>query len=170
MTPATMNPNTQPIVMELQAPLLNLAYTLTGNRTDAYSLLRDTTIIAMSESEAYKTREGLFEAMKRIFDTTYSSRATRRRIEVCSRPYRLPQSVATADAFDEKPEGAESVDRIHDYFNAILDGRYHKAVTMRAAGYRFREIANHEGISLLNARIRVMLGSISLRAAAALRR
>ena len=160
-----MNPNTQPIVMELQAPLLNLAYTLTGNRTDAYSLLRDTTIIAMSESEAYKTREGLFEAMKRIFDTTYSSRATRRRIEVCSRPYRLPQSVATADAFDEKPEGAESVDRI-----PINRCRYHKAVTMRAAGYRFREIANHEGISLLNARIRVMLGSISLRAAAALRR
>ncbi|MBD5308374.1 MAG: RNA polymerase sigma factor, partial [Bacteroides sp.] len=40
-------------LMSLQANLLNFAYTLTSNRDDAYDLLQDTTVKALTNSEKY---------------------------------------------------------------------------------------------------------------------
>lgn len=157
------------IVKELQAPLLSFAYTLTGDRTEAHNLLRDTNNVALAESDEYRTREGLFATMKRIYDSFYSSRADSRRMEISSRPYTLPTHAAMADAADEIPESTVTTEKATAYLNAILDRRSNRVMTMRAAGYRFREIAREEGITVFRARLLVAMASVSLRAAAALR-
>ncbi len=156
------------IVKELQAPLLSFAYTLTGDRNEAQSLLRDTNNVALADSDEYRTREGLFAAMKRIYETFYSSRAERRRMEISSRPYTLPTHAAMPDAADEIPENTVTTEKDTAYFEAVLDRRANRVMSMRAAGYRYKEIAREEGITVFRARILVAMASASLRAAAAL--
>lgn len=154
-----------PAVLQFQAPLLSLAFTLTGDRTDAHRLLAETTKVAMNDVEKYSTRERLFAAMRRIYAGSYSSRAVSRRGEICSRPYILPAH-ATVEVTHEMPVGTLSVDDASHVFDTILDERYNRVMTMRATGYRISEIARSEGISLIRAYILVVMASISLRAAA----
>lgn len=162
------NSSNIPAVMALQAPLLSLAYSLTGDRTEAYNLLRDTTRRVMATPSDYTSRESLFAAMKSIFNSSYSTRAARHRVEVATRPYKLPVHAAMADAADEIPEGTVSAAHATGLISSILDRRYSRAMAMRAAGYRYREIAREAGITVLGARIRVAFAAISLRAAASL--
>lgn len=161
---ATVSTLTAPI-LALQAPLLNLAYTLTGDRKDAYDLLRDTTRRAMAAPGAFSTRESLFAVMHTIYDSTYSSRAARRRAEAALRSYTLPAHADTAaDEAVVSPEGTISEERATKALSAIGDSRHNRAMAMRAAGYRYRDIAREAGISVLRARLRVIFASISLRA------
>lgn len=153
-----------PAVLQFQAPLLSLAFTLTGDRTDAHRLLAETTKVAMNDVEKYSTRERLFAAMRRIYAGSYSSRAVSRRGEICSRPYILPAH-ATTEAI-EMPVGTLSADDVSNVLDTILDERYNRVMTMRATGYRISEIARSEGISLIRAYILVVMAAISLRAAA----
>ncbi len=155
-----MNTHTTAI-LALQAPLLNLAYTLTGDRTDAKNLLHDTTQRAMSAPAAFTTRESLFAVMHSIFDASYSARAHRRRIEANHRVYALP---AIAESEETVPAGTHAADALHTAIAAIPDRRHSYALAMRAAGYRYKEIARAEGVSSLRIRLRVFLASISLRA------
>lgn len=156
-------------IMALQAPLLSLAYILTGNRTEAYNLLRDTTRRAMMATDGLPiSRESLFRSMRSIFAASYSGRAVKRQMEAPTRPYNLPAHVSMADAADDIPEGTVSAHTAGALLGAIADTRYSSLLAKRAAGYRFREIARETGLSLLTVRIRVALASISLRAAAAL--
>lgn len=148
-------------ILALQAPLLNLAYTLTGDRTDAQSLLNDTTQRAMSAPAAFTTRESLFAVMHSIFESSYSSRAAQRRYEVNHRAYALP---AHATGEETTPHGTHAADTIDSAIAAIPDRRHSYALAMRAAGYRYKEIARAEGVSTLRIRLRVFLASISLRA------
>lgn len=151
-------------ILALQAPLLNLAYTLTGNRNDAYTLLRETTEKAMTAPEAYDSRDALFNAMRSIFGTYYNSRARQRRLSVSSRAYALPPEASVEVDIDAIPEGTSSPARIADAFKSISDDRHRRALILRSTGYSFSEIARSEGISVLRARLRVALASVSFRA------
>ncbi|MBD5346666.1 MAG: hypothetical protein HDR92_06000 [Bacteroides sp.] len=164
-----MNTHTTSPIQNHQAHLISLAYTLTGDRNDARNLLRDTTRIAMNSSAENQTEEGLFRTMQSIYEHIYKSKALSRRVEVSSRAYSLPDNIEATEGADEVPAGTVSIDEVSGYFKAILDKRYNRAITMRAAGYRYSEIARKEGISTFRARVRVALASVSLRAAAALR-
>lgn len=161
---ATISTLTAPI-LALQTPLLNLAYSLTGDRNDAYDLLRDTTRRAMSAPGVFSTRESLFAVMHTIFDSVYSGRATRRRSEAAARAYSLPRhATLTTDSEVNVPEGTVTVDRAEEALASIRDERHHRAMTLRATGYRYRDIAREAGISVFRARLRVVLAAISLRA------
>lgn len=161
---ATDNTSSSPI-LAFQAPLLNLAYTLTGDRDDAYSLLRDTTRRAMAAPGAFSTRESLFAVMHTIYNSTYSSRAMRRRAQAATRSYILPAYADNSEEADTvTPAGSVSDTVAAKAIAALRDVRHHRAMAMRAAGYRYREIADTEGISILRACLRVILASISLRA------
>ncbi|MCM1029574.1 MAG: hypothetical protein NC342_08365 [Pseudoflavonifractor sp.] len=152
-------------ILAQQAPLLNLAYTLTGNRDDAYALLRDTTRRAMSAPAAFTTRDSLFAVMRTIFDSAYSARAAKRRQQVSARAYAIPShAVAHHDADDTIPQGTHTVSQITGAIASLRDRRHSYALSMRAAGYRYSEIARAEGVSTLRIRLRVALAAISLRA------
>lgn len=151
-------------ILALQAPLLSLAYSLTGDRSDAYSLLRDTTERAMAIPESFASRDNLFSAMRAIFAQSYSGRAQRRRDAISSRAYALPDAASIEVTADAVPEGAVHVDHVTQSLSNIADYRQSRALTLRATGCRYSEIAQIEGISILRAYVRVVLGSMSFRA------
>lgn len=160
--------NAASAVTALQAPLLRLAYTLTGERSEAYNLLRDTTRSVMSRpAGVIPSPESLFEVMREIYRASYSTRADKHRVEVATRRlYAIPAGEVSTD--DTVPEGTMSASHATTLLTRVADPHHRRALSLRAVGYTYREIARLDGISAIRARFRVLMGGISLRAAARL--
>lgn len=160
--------NASSAVTALQAPLLRLAYTLTGERSEAYNLLRDTTRSVMSRpAGVIPSPESLFEVMREIYRASYSTRADKHRVEVATRRlYAIPAGEVSTD--DTVPEGTMSASHATTLLTRVADPHHRRALSLRAAGYSYREIARLDGISAIRARLRVLMAGISLRAAARL--
>ncbi len=129
-------------LIEIQNNLLNFAYTLTNNRDDAYDLLQDTTMKALTNYDKYTDdtnfKGWLFTIMRNIFINNYR-RATRTAtiIDTSEDCYKL--NIPESESF-VSPEGSYNAREINDAIKSF-DDKYSRPFEMHVAGYKYTEIA-----------------------------
>ncbi len=138
MTTSTFNQQ----LMGLQSNLLNFALTLTNNRDDAYDLLQDTTVKALTNADKYAENTNfkgwVFTIMRNIFINNYR-RASRSQavVDTTEDYYHLNLS---QESGLETPEGSFSVNEITLAINSF-DEKYREPFNLHVAGYKYNEIA-----------------------------
>ena len=107
-------------ILALQTNLLNFAYTLTSNRDDAYDLLQDTTLKALTSEDKYvdnvNFKGWIFTIMRNLFINNY--RKQMRSVVVVDQSDDLYQLNATASETDN-PEDSLNTREINDAISAI---------------------------------------------------
>jgi RNA polymerase sigma-70 factor (ECF subfamily) len=143
-------------LMNLQANLLNFAMTLTANRDDAYDLLQDTTVKALTNREKYADdtnfKGWVFTIMRNIFINNYR-RTTRAQIVNDSTDDCYHLNLCQDTAF-ETPEGSLTAGEITDAINSF-DEKYRVPFSMHVAGYKYQEIAEKMDLPLGTVKSRI---------------
>lgn len=143
-------------LMGLQANLLNFAMTLTSNRDDAYDLLQDTTMKALTNQEKYAEdtnfKGWVFTIMRNIFINNYR-RTSRAQVvnDTTDDCYHL--NLCQDTAF-ETPEGSLTIGEIQSAINAF-DDKYREPFSMHVAGYKYQEIAEKLDLPLGTVKSRI---------------
>lgn len=136
-------------LMNLQANLLNFAMTLTANRDDAYDLLQDTTVKALTNREKYADdtnfKGWVFTIMRNIFINNY--RRNQRAATVVDTTENLYHLNLSQDSGLEAPEDTFHAGEITDAINEFSD-EYRIPFSMHVAGYKYNEIAEHMNLPL----------------------
>ena len=134
--------NFQTKLLELQGNLLNFAYLLTSNHDDAYDLLQDTTLKALSNEEKYidntNFKGWVFTIMRNTFINNYRQMA--KSTATIDDMTDLCQLDMTREANMETPEESISETEITAAINSFADD-YRVPFAMHIAGYKYDEIA-----------------------------
>ena len=129
-------------LINLQSNLLSFAYTLTNNRDDAYDLLQDTTIKALTSSEKYADdtnfKGWVFTIMRNIFINNY--RRTARMATVIDTTDDCYHLNLSEEAKGDTPEGTFNANEISRMIESF-DEKYRHPFKMHIAGYKYTEIA-----------------------------
>ena len=129
-------------LMGLQSNLLNFALTLTNNRDDAYDLLQDTTVKALTNADKYAENTNfkgwVFTIMRNIFINNYR-RASRSQAVVDTTEDYYHLNLCQESGL-ETPEGSFSVSEITLAINSF-DEKYREPFKLHVAGYKYNEIA-----------------------------
>ncbi len=143
-------------LMGLQSNLLNFALMLTSNRDNAYDLLQDTTLKALSNEEKYTENTNfkgwVFTIMRNIFINNY--RRTTRNATVVDQTEDLYHLNLSQDSGLETPEGSVGVAEITDAINSFSDD-YRIPFSMHVAGYKYNEIAEKMNLPLGTVKSRI---------------
>ena len=143
-------------LMSLQANLLNFAMTLTANRDDAYDLLQDTTVKALTNQEKYAENTNfkgwVFTIMRNIFINNYR-RTSRAQVVNDTTDDNYHLNLCQDTAF-ETPEGSLTAGEITDAINAF-DEKYRIPFSMHVAGYKYQEIAEKMDLPLGTVKSRI---------------
>lgn len=141
-------------LMEIQSNLLNFALTLTNDRDDAYDLLQDTTVKALTNRAKFTAGTNLkgwvFTIMRNLFINNYrrSARA---------------QEVADTDGYHlnlcqepcvSSPEGSFAEGEIRKAIEGF-DPKYGEPFAMHVAGYKYNEIAEKMNLPLGTVKSRI---------------
>ncbi len=136
-------------LMGLQDNLLNFALMLTSNRDNAYDLLQDTTLKALSNEGKYVENTNfkgwVFTIMRNIFINNY--RRVTRNATVVDQTEDLYHLNLSQDSGLESPEGSVGVAEITEAINSFSDD-YRIPFSMHVAGYKYNEIAEEMQLPL----------------------
>lgn len=151
-------------LISVQASLLSFAYTLTNNRDDAYDLLQDTTMKALTNCGKYADdtnfKGWMFTIMRNIFINNYRRTVrTAALIDNSGDPVRLNVS---DDSVVISPEGSFSVNQINEAIEAF-DPKFRMPFSMHVAGYRYAEIAVHMNLPVGTVKSRIFTARQKLR-------
>lgn len=131
-------------LVALQTNLLNFAYSLTMNRSDAEDLLQDTTLKVLDNEDKYTQNVNfkgwVFTIMKNLFIN--NCRKELRNGNVVDRSEDLYLMNSNADLSPETPEGSVSVREITGMLEQ-LPTELRKPFSMHLAGYKYAEIAKY---------------------------
>lgn len=134
---------------DLHANMLNFAYMLTSNRDDAYDLVQDTMLKVLDNEDKYTENTNfkgwVFTIMRNIFINNY--RRVVRAATVVDKTEDLYHLNLSQDSGISSPESSYSVNEIMDAINAFPD-KYRVPFQMHVAGYKYEEIAEHQGLPL----------------------
>ena len=143
-------------LMNLQANLLNFAMTLTANRDDAYDLLQDTTVKALTNREKYADdtnfKGWVFTIMRNIFINNY--RRGQRAATVVDTTDNLYHLNLSQDSGLEAPEESFHAAEITSAIDSFPD-EYRIPFSMHVAGYKYNEIAEHMHLPLGTVKSRI---------------
>ncbi len=141
--------NFQEKLLGLQGNLLNFAYMLTSNRDDAYDLLQDTTIKALSNEDKYVENTNfkgwVFTIMRNIFINNY--RRVARTATVIDQTEDLYHLNISQDSGLETPEESYAVSEITRAISEFPD-KYRVPFEMHVAGFKYNEIAEKMNLPL----------------------
>ncbi len=144
----------QTSLLNLQANMLNFAYTLTLNRDDAYDLLQDTMLKALDNQDKYTDNTNfkgwVFTIMRNIFINNY------RRI---NRSSTVIDKISDSYSFNQEsgsdcPEKAYAASEITAAI-AEFPEKYRVPFSMHVAGYMGNEIAEHMQLPLGTVKSRI---------------
>lgn len=143
-------------VLSLQPNLLNFAYMLTSNRDDAYDLLQDTTLKALSNQDKYvdnvNFKGWMYTIMRNLFINNY--RRVVRSATVIDQSEDLYQLNLPQDSGFSTPEGAITSREIQQAIDSFSDD-YRIPFSMHIAGYKYAEIAEHVHLPLGTVKSRI---------------
>ncbi len=143
-------------LMELQSKMLNFAYALTSNRDDAYDLMQDTTLKALTNEKKYAKNVNfkgwVFTIMRNIFINGYR-RKTRSGV-VSDVADALARIDLAQDSPGESPEDTYGVNEITQAINSFPE-EYRRPFAMHVAGYKYSEIAEEMGLPLGTVKSRI---------------
>ena len=145
-------------LLNLQGNMFNFALMLTSNRDDAYDLLQDTLVKALSNQDKYADNTNfkgwVFTIMRNIFINNYR-RATRAAtvVDTTDNLYHLNLS---QDSGFESPEGTVGAAEITAAINSFND-EYRIPFTMHVQGYKYNEIAERMELPLGTIKSRIFL-------------
>lgn len=143
-------------LLALQSNLLHFAYSLTSDRDDAYDLMQDTTLKALSNQEKYvenvNFKGWIFTIMRNIFINNY--RRTVRAGTVIDRSEDLYMLNMPQESGYETPEGALASSEINRTLDSFTDA-YRIPFSMHVAGYKYSEIAEHIGLPIGTVKSRI---------------
>ncbi len=153
---ATTTNNFQANLMSLQANLLNFAFMLTSNRSDAYDLLQDTTLKALDNQEKYAENTNfkawVMTIMRNIFINNY--RRTSRAATIVDTTDNLYHLNLSQDSGFESPEESYGATEITAAINEFSD-EYRIPFSMHVAGYKYNEIAEKMNLPLGTVKSRI---------------
>ncbi len=143
-------------LMELQTKMLSFAYTLTSNRDDAYDLMQDTTLKALTNEKKYAKNVNfkgwVFTIMRNIFINGYRRKARSGVVyEITDAPARID---LVQDSSGETPECIYYVNEITQAVNSFPE-EYRRPFAMHIAGYKYSEIAENMGLPLGTVKSRI---------------
>lgn len=143
-------------VLGLQPSLFNFAYMLTSNRDDAYDLVQDTTLKALSNEDKYvdnvNFKGWMYTIMRNLFINNYR-RVVRSGI-VIDQSEDLYQLNLPQDSGLQTPEGSITNQDIRDALNSFTD-EYRVPFSMHLAGYKYAEIATYMHLPLGTVKSRI---------------
>lgn len=143
-------------LMNLQANLLNFAMTLTANRDDAYDLLQDTTVKALTNREKYADdtnfKGWVFTIMRNIFINNYRRQV--RSATVVDTTEDLYHLNLCQESGLTTPEGSFAAKEISVAINSFAK-EYKVPFTMYLAGYKYSEIAKKMNLPLGTVKSRI---------------
>lgn len=143
-------------VLSLQPNLLNFAYMLTSNRDDAYDLLQDTTLKALSNQDKYvdnvNFKGWMYTIMRNLFINNY--RRVVRSATVIDQSEDLYQLNLPQDSGLVTPEGAMTSSEIQQAIDSFSDD-YRIPFSMHIAGYKYAEIAEYVHLPLGTVKSRI---------------
>lgn len=143
-------------LMELQSKMLNFAYSLTSNRDDAYDLMQDTTLKALTNEKKYAKNVNfkgwVFTIMRNIFINGYRRKS--RSGVVSDVADALARIDLVQDSPGESPEGTYGVNEITQAINSFPE-EYRRPFVMHVAGYKYSEIAEEMGLPLGTVKSRI---------------
>lgn len=143
-------------LIDLQANLLNFAYTLTANRDDAYDLVQDTTLKALDNEDKYVDNSNfkgwVFTIMRNIFINNY--RKTVRSATVVDQTEDLYHLNLPQDSGLDTPDGSLAASEITAVINSLSD-EYRLPFSMHVAGYKYDEIADELKLPLGTVKSRI---------------
>ncbi|MDE6304003.1 MAG: sigma-70 family RNA polymerase sigma factor [Paramuribaculum sp.] len=145
-------------LMNLQSNLLNFAMTLTNNRDDAYDLLQDTTVKALTNADKYADdanfKGWVFTIMRNLFINNYR-RTTRNRavVDTTEDYYHLNLS---QESGLETPEGSVAVTEITEAINT-LEEKFRVPFSLHVAGYKYEEIAEQTNMPIGTIKSRIFM-------------
>lgn len=139
-----------------QANLLNFAFMLTSNRSDAYDLLQDTTLKALDNQEKYAENTNfkawVMTIMRNIFINNY--RRTSRAATIVDTTDNLYHLNLSQDSGFESPEESYGATEITAAINEFSD-EYRIPFSMHVAGYKYNEIAEKMNLPLGTVKSRI---------------
>lgn len=143
-------------VLGLQPNLFNFAYMLTSNRDDAYDLVQDTTLKALTNEDKYvdnvNFKGWMYTIMRNIFINNY--RRVVRSSTVIDHTEDLYHLNLPQDSGLDTPEGTMTSSDIADAINSFSD-EYRIPFSMHVAGYKYAEIARYIGLPLGTVKSRI---------------
>ncbi len=143
-------------LMQLQANMLNFAYTLTSNRDDAYDLLQDTTLKVLDNEDKYvdntNFKAWVFTIMRNIFINNY--RRGQRAATIIDTTDNLYHINLGEDAQFESPEETYRANEILAAIEEFAD-EYREPFSMHLAGYKYCEIAEKMQLPLGTVKSRI---------------
>lgn len=151
-------------ILSLQSNLLNFAFALTSNRDDAYDLLQDTTLKALTHEEYYvegtNIRGWLFTIMRNIFINNYR-RTTRSGIFTDDSDDLYKIDVAKEE--DElSPDGTFAVHEIMERLETYSE-TLRVPFKLYLQGYHYNEIAKAMNLPVGTIKSRIFLARRRLR-------
>lgn len=136
-------------LLSLQGNMYNFALMLTSNRDDAYDLLQDTMLKALSNQEKYAANTNfkgwVFTIMRNIFINNY--RRASRVATIVDTTENLYHLNLSQNSGLETPEGTVGASEITAAINNFSD-EYRIPFSMHVQGYKYNEIADRMGLPL----------------------
>lgn len=143
-------------ILGIQPNLYNFAYMLTSNRDDAYDLVQDTTLKALSNEDKYIENVNftgwIYTIMRNLFINNY--RSTTRHGIVIDKSEDLYQLNLPQDSGLQSPEGTLTNSDIKSALDSFSD-EYRIPFSMLIAGYKYQEISDrlHVPVGTIKSRI-----------------
>lgn len=148
----------------MQPNLLNFAIMLTSSRDDAYDLLQDTTLKALSKEQQYSDdsnfRGWVFTIMKNIFINNY--RRTVRSGIVIDTSDDLYQLNVPRESDETNPDDVFAVHEIMGRLDEYPP-EYKVPFSLYLAGYKYAEIAKQMGLPVGTVKSRIFFARRRLR-------
>lgn len=152
-------------LMGLQDNLLNFALMLTSNRDNAYDLLQDTTLKALSNEGKYVENTNfkgwVFTIMRNIFINNYRRQV--RSATVVDTTEDLYHLNLSQESGLSTPEGSLAAKEISEAIKNFTD-EYRVPFSMYIAGYKYNEIADKMGLPLGTVKSRIFFARKRLQA------
>ncbi len=150
-------------LMELQSKMLNFAYSLTSNRDDAYDLMQDTTLKALTNEKKYARNVNfkgwVFTIMRNIFINGYRRKS---RSGVVSDVAEALSRIDLADSQVESPEDVYGANEITEAIDTLPE-EHRQPFAMYVAGYKYSEIAEKTGLPTGTVKSRIYMARRRLR-------
>lgn len=152
-------------LMGLQDNLLNFALMLTSNRDNAYDLLQDTTLKALSNEGKYVENTNfkgwVFTIMRNIFINNYRRQV--RSATVVDTTEDLYHLNLSQESGLSTPEGSFAAKEISEAIKNFSE-EYRVPFSMYVAGYKYSEIADKMGLPLGTVKSRIFFARKRLQA------
>lgn len=123
-------------LLQMQPRMLNFAMILTSDRDKAYSLLQDTTLIALERSDDFDERSDFGNWATNVMRSVYVERYRRD----TPRATHVRVSFGVLEEAAEVPEGSFAADMLADRVTSLAEPR-RRIVSMWIVGYTAREIS-----------------------------